>query len=101
MNEEKWIQKAVDALKAKDPILSAIIEDIGECVLKPSGDYFGALARSIIYQQLSRQAATSIYNKFMDRNGGSLTPESVLSLKHEDFRLSGVSERKTESISRI
>jgi len=94
MAEEKWIQKAVKALKAEDPVLSAIIEDIGECMLKPSKDYFGALARSIIYQQLSRHAATAIYNKFLERNGGSLTPDSVLTIKHEDFKASGISERK-------
>ncbi len=94
MNEEKWIQKAVEALKAKDPVLSAIIEDIGECMLKPSKDYFGALARSIIYQQLSRRAATAIYNKFLEKNGGLLTPDSVLSIKPEDFKASGISERK-------
>lgn len=94
MVEEKWIQKAVEALKIKDPVLSAIIEDIGECMLKPSKDYFGALARSIIYQQLSRQAATAIYNKFLEKNGGLLTPDSVLSVKPEDFKASGISERK-------
>ena len=45
-----WIKGAALYLKERDPILAKVIDEIGECTLKTSNDYFGALARSIIFQ---------------------------------------------------
>lgn len=90
-----WIKDAVSYLKERDLILADAINEIGECTLKTSKDYFGALARSIIFQQLSRHAASAIYKRFVDANGGTLTPESVLSMEMKKFKESGISERKT------
>lgn len=91
-----WIKGAALYLKERDPILAKAIDEIGECTLKTSNDYFGALARSIIFQQLSRHAASTIYKRFIDASGGALTPESVLSMEKRKFKESGISERKAD-----
>ena len=39
-----WIKSAALYLKERDPILAKVIDEIGECTLKTSNDYFGDLA---------------------------------------------------------
>ena len=55
----RWVQ-AVRHLRRVDPHLRAIIDRIGPCRLEPNPDRFGTLVRSIIGQQISTKAATSI-----------------------------------------
>ncbi len=75
---------AVAALRAADPVLAQIIDDVGPDGLgdpragRPH-DHYGALVRSIIGQQLSTTAARAIYGRLTDRFGGRTpTPEEVL-----------------------
>jgi DNA-3-methyladenine glycosylase II len=76
--------KAVAHLRAADPVLKALIDEIGVDGLgdpragRP-GDHYGALVRSIVGQQLSTKAARAIYGRLTDRFGGRTpTPAEVL-----------------------
>jgi DNA-3-methyladenine glycosylase II len=68
---------ALATLKQADPILAAVIEQVGDCRLdqaQQSGEVLDAIARSIIYQQLSTKSATAIYHRFL-----ALYPSQLLS----------------------
>jgi DNA-3-methyladenine glycosylase II len=63
----------------------------------PDG-HFGALVRSITYQQLAGKAAAAIHGRFRALVPGPLTPEAVLALDEADMRGAGLSAAKTASI---
>ncbi len=71
-------------LRASDPVLRGLIDQIGPAALGDTrggrpADHYGALVRSIIGQQLSTKAARAIYNRLTDRFGGRTpTPQEVL-----------------------
>lgn len=92
MNEE--VRLAVDYLYENDLVIKKIIDKIGLCTLSPSHDYFESLVKSIIFQQLSNQAAKSIYRKFLKELKFKLNPKAVLNLKDNQFRKAGISIQK-------
>jgi DNA-3-methyladenine glycosylase II len=90
---------ATATLKTADPILGRVIEQVGTCGLNQvqrSGSVFDALSRSIIYQQLSTKAATTIYGRFLQlySDPEGLVPEAVLTTSDETLREAGLSRQK-------
>jgi DNA-3-methyladenine glycosylase II len=78
------VNDAVAQLRAADPVLKVLIDEIGEDGLgdpragRPQ-DHYGALVRSIVGQQLSTRAARAIYTRLTDRFGGRTpTPTEVI-----------------------
>jgi len=59
---------------------------------------FEALARAIVYQQLSGRAAATIYGRFETLLDGSVTPAVVLSTPLDTMRSAGLSAAKAASI---
>lgn len=92
------MRKAMHHLKKNDPILAAIIERVGP--LKPAfrEPTFESLTRAIVYQQLHGKAARTIYERFEIAAGGSITPQSVLTLTVEEMRSCGLSRQKLSYI---
>jgi DNA-3-methyladenine glycosylase II len=92
---------AVAALRASDPVLAAVIDEVGVDGLgdpragRPS-DHYGALVRSIVGQQLSTKAARAIYGRLTDRFGGRTpTPVEVLEDDPDELRqAAGLSHAK-------
>jgi DNA-3-methyladenine glycosylase II len=92
---------AVEALRAADPVLAAVIDEVGADDLgdpragRPD-DHYGALLRSIVGQQLSTRAARAIYTRLTDRFGGRTpTPVEVLEDDPEELRAAaGLSHAK-------
>jgi 3-methyladenine DNA glycosylase/8-oxoguanine DNA glycosylase len=92
---------AVAALRAADPVLAAVIDEVGADGLgerragRPD-DHYGALVRSIVGQQLSTKAARAIYGRLTDRFGGRTpTPVEVLEDDPEALRAAaGLSRAK-------
>jgi DNA-3-methyladenine glycosylase II len=95
--------EAVAHLRAADPVLKALIEEIGVDGLgdpragRPD-DHYGALVRSIVGQQLSTKAARSIYGRLTDRFGGRTpTPQEVLDDDPDELRAAaGLSHAKVK-----
>lgn len=91
----------VQQLRASDPVLRALIDEIGVDALgdpragRPD-DHYGALVRSIVGQQLSTRAARAIYTRLTDRFGGRTpTPVEVLEDDPEELRAAaGLSRAK-------
>lgn len=87
------------ALTGADPVLGAFIERAGPLEPRPGqGDYFAALARSILFQQLAGRAAQAIHGRFVQAIGGTVTPEAVLAVAPEDLRAAGLSGAKAAAI---
>ena len=94
----KLIQTGVNYLKKNDPVLRRIIQEIGDCRLTPSNNYFQDLAETIISQQLSYKACKSIHNRLMALVRQDLTPAAVLSLTDQELRECGISGQKSKYI---
>lgn len=93
--------KAIAHLSAADPVLGRWIAQAGPCSLtrERGGTHFAAVARSIIYQQLSGKAAGTIHARFEALfDGRSPEAREVLKVKHATLRGIGLSERKAEYV---
>ena len=97
---DRWAE-ADAALAAADPALAVVIATHGPCALArrtTAGGAFGALARSICYQQLAGRAAAAIHARFVALYDGRPTPEAVAATPEEALRAAGLSANKTASI---
>jgi DNA-3-methyladenine glycosylase II len=63
------------------------------------GDYFGALVRSIMYQQLAGKAAAAIHGRFVEALGGEVTPRRLLASEPEKLRAAGLSGAKLAAVT--
>ena len=80
--------------------MGKLIQRVGKIELEASdSDGFGALVRSIMYQQLAGAAATAILGRFMKLFTDGLVPAAVLALPAGSMRAAGVSGPKEAAIT--
>jgi DNA-3-methyladenine glycosylase II len=92
------MKKAVTHLRKSDPVMAAIIERVGACRMTYREATFEALARAIVFQQLSTKAASTIFGRFSEAAGGVITPESINDLSVGEMRRCGLSKQKISYI---
>src|SRR5215471_7034035 len=92
------MHKAIEHLKQADPVLAAIIEQIGPYGIRFLEPDFETLVKSIVSQQLSGKVAKTIYGRLIAAAGGNLTPDSLLKLRPAKMRALGLSRQKIEYI---
>jgi DNA-3-methyladenine glycosylase II len=92
------MQKALDHLKASDPVLRRLIEQVGPYGIEFLDPGFEALVKSIVLQQLSGKVASVIFARLVAASGGALTPQAVLKMRTPKLRATGLSQRKIEYI---
>lgn len=88
---------AVGRLRRADPAMAAVIARVGPCrfTVRAEGTHFDALARAILYQQLSGAAAATIHRRLRERYGGrDPLPAELLATPDADARAAGVSRQK-------
>ena len=86
-------------LIAVDPAMERIVMAAGLVKLRPpSSDYFNALARSIVFQQLAGRAALAIHGRFAALFDGNPTASAVLAADEAALRASGLSANKVAAI---
>ena len=88
------MKKAINHLKKSDEILAAIITRVGPFKITYREPTFQALARAIVFQQLSTKAALTIYGRLETAAGGTITPESIQTLNVGEMRRAGLSKQK-------
>ena len=91
--------KAQRHLARRDGVLKRLIGEAGPCTLQPMEDYFGALVRSIVAQQISTKAAASILARLqvaLAKPG--LNPRGILRASDETLRAAGLSASKVLSL---
>lgn len=90
-------RKAIEHLKAVDPVMARVIGHVGRCnhSARIEGTHFDAIARSIVFQQLSGQAAGTIHKRFEAFYGGrSPHPAELIGTSDENLRSVGLSRGK-------
>jgi DNA-3-methyladenine glycosylase II len=97
MKPEYW-ERAKRALGRADPVLRAVIKAHPKVHLQPRGEPFFTLARAIVGQQISVQAAQSVWNRF-ETCVLRVSPENVLRRKRQELRACGLSDRKVEYVA--
>ncbi|HVF13017.1 MAG TPA: hypothetical protein VM942_00390 [Acidimicrobiales bacterium] len=97
---DRWAD-ACAALSAADPAMAATNARHGPCTRvrgRTAGGAFGALARSICFQQLAGAAASAIHGRFAALYEGRPTPAAVAATPEEVMRGVGLSAAKVASI---
>jgi DNA-3-methyladenine glycosylase II len=89
---------ALDRLRRAEPALDEILRRVGPCLLSPGGAEgpLDALARSIVYQQLSGKAAATIYGRFRALFPAASFPtaQDILAVDEGRLRACGLSRQK-------
>jgi DNA-3-methyladenine glycosylase II len=89
---------AVTHLKKVDPVMAQVIEKVGRYKGWPASDgtHFDAVARSIVFQQLSGKAAGTIHGRFQGLYGGRTPlPSELAATSDEQLRSIGLSRQKS------
>jgi DNA-3-methyladenine glycosylase II len=93
-------RKARRHLARRDPVLKRLIASVGPCTLAPDPDVFPVLARSIVSQMISTQAArTSIARLEQALGPAGLTPAGILGASEQALRGAGLSGAKARALA--
>jgi 3-methyladenine DNA glycosylase/8-oxoguanine DNA glycosylase len=90
-------EPSIEHLKRVDPVLALVIDRVGPCRFEQrrEGTHFDALVRSIVYQQLSGKAASTILGRVRGLYGDRApTPGEILATPDETLRTAGLSRQK-------
>ena len=93
---EYW-DRAKKELSRNDEVLHEIINEFDDLELVSRGDLFYTLIRSVIGQQISVKAASTVWSRFCERVG-DFEPKNILSADIEVLRSCGLSQRKAEYV---
>ena len=86
----------------KDKKLKALINKYPVPEFQPNHNYFDALSKSIIYQQLSIKVAKIIYIRFLSLFENKIpVPNQFLSIKNSHLRDIGLSKQKINYINNL
>jgi DNA-3-methyladenine glycosylase II len=97
-------RKAIAHLKKVDSVMADVIRQVGKCTLEPRTEWthFDALVRSIVYQQLSGKAASTIHGRVVTLIGtGDAAPSNIISKTHEELRAAGLSNQKASYVRNL
>ena len=96
------IEAGIEFLK-RDKNMQVLIEKFGRPNFKIGQDYFQSLFRSIVFQQLSGEAAQTIFNRLVKLipEKSILCPNEVLKLDKDDMRRAGLSFQKINYVRNL
>jgi 3-methyladenine DNA glycosylase/8-oxoguanine DNA glycosylase len=91
---------AIDALCARDPVIANLVALVGPITHRPRNPdgRFGALVRSIVFQQLAGAAAHAIFSRVRATVPGELTPVSLAAVSDDVLRAAGLSANKLAAL---
>ena len=99
MKPRFW-NKGIIYLSKKDRVLKSIISSYPNEYLTININYFHCLLNSIIGQQISVSAATSIKKRFFSLNK-NINPKNVMQINTKSFSKVGLSKQKISYIKNI
>ena len=96
------IEAGIDLLK-RDRNMQVLIEKFGRPNFKIGQDYFQSLFRSIVFQQLSGEAAQTIYKRLVNLipETSNLCPNEVLKIEKNDMSKAGLSSQKINYVRNL
>jgi DNA-3-methyladenine glycosylase II len=91
---------AIEEVAARDPVLANLVALVGPIRQPPrsTDGHFGALVRSIVFQQLAGRAAQAILGRVVASVGGALSPEALAAAPDDVLRAAGLSANKLASL---
>ena len=92
------IEQAIKSLSQNDKVIHSIIKKYEICNIQPHRNYFNALTKSIIGQQLSIKSANAIIKRFYSFYNNSPQPEIVIKTSHQQLRDLGLSNAKARYV---
>jgi 3-methyladenine DNA glycosylase/8-oxoguanine DNA glycosylase len=94
------LSAAITDVAARDPVLAHLVALAGPITHRPRDPdgHFGALVRSIVFQQLAGRAAQAIYQRVRSTLGDVVTPETLAAAPDEALRAAGLSANKLASL---
>ena len=97
------IDKGLKHLKQNDRGMRRLIEEFETPIFIKDINYFEALVRSIVYQQLSGKAAATIHKRFkgLFNKDQNLSPSIILEKSHDELSSVGLSSQKASYIHNI
>src|ERR1019366_486465 len=88
------MKQAIDHLRTGDPVLSAIIEQVGDYGIRFRPPDFETLVKSIVFQQLSGRVASVIFGRLAAAVKCVVTPETILQPRPPLMRALGLPPQK-------
>ena len=88
------IKAARDHLRKNDPVMKAIIRDVGPFTVKARRDRFSTLVFSILSQQISTAAAKTIRGRLLAAVDNKVTAEKMVKFDVDKLRELGISRQK-------
>jgi DNA-3-methyladenine glycosylase II len=95
------MKEAIQHLRLNDPVLSEIIDRVGDYGIQFRDPDLETLVKSIVNQQLSGKVASVIFARLAKAAGGKLTAENILKLRPARMRALGLSKQKTAYIREL
>ena len=97
----KYWNSAVKYLSKKDPVMKKLISQYKDKTLTTRKDIFYSLCKSIIGQQISVQAANSVFKKFEKVCNGKINPKKINKLRPTQLKRCGLSRQKVKGIKEL
>ena len=97
----KYWNNAVKYLSKKDPVMKKLISQYKDKTLTTRKDIFYSLCKSIIGQQISVQAANSVFKKFEKACNGKINPKKINNLRPVKLKRCGLSRQKVKGIKEL
>ena len=97
----KYWNSAVKYLSQKDPVMKKLISQYKDKTLTTRKDIFYSLCKSIIGQQISVQAANSVFKKFEKVCNGKINPKKINKLRPTILKRCGLSRQKVKGIKEL
>ena len=88
------IREGLDAIAAISPAMARALEVAGYPEPRIRAPGYATLLRTIVGQQVSVAAASSMWNKLVTHLGEDVPPESLLASSFEELRACGLSRQK-------
>ena len=93
-------QQSKEFLTHADPKLAKLILEHQQYSISSRGEALETLLRSIVGQQISVQAAASVWGK-LEKKIGKIKPENVILMSFEELKSCGLSKQKVQYIINI
>lgn len=100
MTHPEYWQQSKEFLSNVDSKLGKLFLDHPDYSISSRGEALETLLRSIVGQQISIQAAASVWRKLANKIG-KIQPENVLTISFEELKSCGLSKQKAQYIMNI
>ena len=99
--QPKYWNRAKSYLSKKDKVMKILIKRFKNKTLTTRKDVFFSLCKSIIGQQISVAAASSVFTKFNKACKGTINPKMIKKISTQKLKKCGLSRQKVRGIKEL